>query len=93
MSRNQWGGPGGPEWVDSLCALLLLQSLPSSALWGIGWLLLQLLGVRKAGMPPQHLFCSLPWTYPCLLLHACPHSSPANLRTPYSSRHHGCKKG
>lgn len=35
--------------MDALCALLLLQALPSSALWGIGWLLLQLLGVRKTG--------------------------------------------
>ena len=40
---------GRSDWVDALCTLLLLQSLPSSALWGIGWLLLQLLGARKAG--------------------------------------------
>ena len=35
--------------MDALCALLLLQALPSSALWGIGWLLLQVFGLRKAG--------------------------------------------
>lgn len=42
--------------MDALCTLLLLQSLPSSALWGIGWLLLQLLGARKAGRDPQSSF-------------------------------------
>ena len=40
---------GGSDYVDALCALLLLQALPSSALWGIGWLLLQVFGLRKAG--------------------------------------------
>jgi hypothetical protein len=29
--------------IDALCALLLLATVPASALWGAGWLLLQLL--------------------------------------------------
>ena len=48
--------------MDALCALLLLHALPSSALWGIGWLLLQVLGLRKAGQllsPAVQPCCSL----------------------------------
>ncbi|KAK9820557.1 hypothetical protein WJX72_011634 [[Myrmecia] bisecta] len=43
------GGSDSSEWVDALCGLLLLQLLPISALWSIGWLLLQLLSQSKAG--------------------------------------------
>ncbi len=43
--------------MDALCALLLLQALPSSALWGIGWLLLQIFGLRKAGQSRYCLTC------------------------------------
>lgn len=46
------GGGGGADWADALCTLLLLQALPSSALWGVGWILLQLLGRGKSGTPP-----------------------------------------
>ena len=49
---NQGTARGASDWVDALCALLLLHSLPSSALWGIGWLLLQLLGAQKSGQWP-----------------------------------------
>lgn len=49
MCSSQHARQGGSDYVDALCALLLLQALPSSALWGIGWLLLQVLGLRKAG--------------------------------------------
>ena len=38
--------------MDALCPLLLLQALPSSALWGISWLLLQVFGLGKAGQNP-----------------------------------------
>jgi hypothetical protein len=56
--------------VDALCALLLLQALPSSALWGIGWLLLQLLGSQKAGDPQLKMHAG----NPCLMM-LCPKSS------------------
>ena len=49
LCSPQHGRQGGSDYVDALCALLLLQALPSSALWGIGWLLLQVFGLRKAG--------------------------------------------
>ncbi|BDA41766.1 probable protein CLEC16A homolog at N-terminal half [Coccomyxa sp. Obi] len=46
---------GRSDWVDALCTLLLLQSLPSSALWGIGWLLLQLLGSDMTALQKEVL--------------------------------------
>ena len=62
--------------MDALCALLLLQALPSSALWGIGWLLLQIFGLRKAGQACPCLKSSsvilntscLPLQHPCASL-------------------------
>ena len=50
----QHNSQGGSDFVDALSALLLLQALPSSALWGIGWLLLQVFGLGKAGQNPYH---------------------------------------
>ena len=49
LCSPQHNRQGGSDYVDALCALLLLQALPSSALWGIGWLLLQVFGLGKAG--------------------------------------------
>ncbi len=43
------GDGGGSAWADALCTLLLLQALPCTALWGVGWALLQLLGRGRAG--------------------------------------------
>ena len=53
MSSPQHRQQGSSDFVDALCALLLLHALPSSALWGIGWLLLQVLGLRRAGQLPD----------------------------------------
>ncbi|KAK9825468.1 hypothetical protein WJX81_005951 [Elliptochloris bilobata] len=48
-ARASDGGSGDADWADALCMLLLLQALPSTALWGVGWILLQLFGGGKAG--------------------------------------------
>jgi hypothetical protein len=48
--RGGGSGDGGSSaWADALCTLLLLQALPCTALWGVGWALLQLLGRGRAG--------------------------------------------
>lgn len=57
LCSPQHSRQGGSDYVDALCALLLLQALPSSALWGIGWLLLQIFGLRKAGQSRYCLTC------------------------------------
>ena len=45
-------GSAAQPWVDALVGLLLLQLLPCGCLWGVGWLVHQLLGPRA--LSPLH---------------------------------------